>query len=170
MLIFKDMKKTDLLYLCKNNRSFQIYISHWYKVLLNVSKRKIFLCNNMKIHRPFNVCSLAYFLWYGLLCFMVLCRTSPHRIIQLLFIPVSTSGEYLYKSFMLRESRREESYYNVSKLAAIENDWKLYTIVLRWGVTYRIYVRSKCWMTIETRRLYPLIWFSWDSPLARCFQ
>lgn len=60
----------------------------------------------MKIYRPFNVCSLAYFLWYGSLYFMVLCRTSPRRIIQLLFIPVSTSGEYLYKSFMLRESRR----------------------------------------------------------------
>lgn len=60
----------------------------------------------MKIQRPFNVCSLAYFLWCGLLCSTVLCRTSPRRIIQLLFIPVSTSGEYLYKSFMLRESRR----------------------------------------------------------------
>lgn len=127
-------------------------------------------CNNMKIYRPFNVCSLAYFLWYGSLYFMVLCRTSPRRIIQLLFIPVSTSGEYLYINPLCYTSRDEESYYNVSKLVAIENDWKLYTIVLRWGVTYRVYVRSKCWMTMETRRLYPLIWFSPYSPLARCFQ
>jgi len=42
----------------------------------------------------------------------------------------------------------EESYYNVSKLAAIENDRKLYTIVPRRGVTYRVYVRSKCRMTM----------------------
>lgn len=135
--------------------------------LLENSKREIFLRNNVKIHRPFNVCSLAYFLWCGSLCFMVLCRTSPRRIIRLLFIPVSTSGEYLYKSFMLRESRRGI----LLQCFKTRGDWEwletLYHCPSRSNVSC-IREITKCWITMETRRLYPLIWFRRDSPLARC--
>lgn len=121
----------------------------------------------MKIHEPFNVCSLAYFLWYGSLCSTALCRTSPRRIIRLLFILVSTSGEYPYKSFMLRESRRGI----LLQCFKTHSDWErqetLYHCPTRRGGTYRVYVRSKCWVTMETRRLYPLIWFGSGFNLAR---